>query len=62
MCCCSTEQNPQVAARFDCYCSGGSFQRRFISPEEEKQNLKNYSEQLKKEQEGVEKRLKEFEG
>jgi len=40
-----------------CGCHG----RRFLSPDEERQLLEEYREQLKKEQEGLEARLKELE-
>lgn len=56
---CSTESKNQTT-QSGCCCTGGSFQRRFISPEEEKKQLKDYSEQLKNELEGVEARLKEL--
>jgi hypothetical protein len=58
---CETERSPHAAMHNGC-CCGGSFHRHFITQEEEKQLLKDYSEQLKKEQEGIERRLKELEG
>jgi hypothetical protein len=62
MYCCETGHRPHEAMRHSCGCQEGSFHRRYISPEEEKQFLKDYKEQLKKEQEGIEARLKELEG
>ena len=61
MCTCGCSPEPKgQTTQSGCCCSGGSFQRRFISPEEEEKQLKDYSEQLKNELEGVEARLKEL--
>ena len=45
-----------------CGCGGGTFFRRFISAKEEEERLDKYRDQLKKELEGVEERIKELKG
>lgn len=45
--------------RGSCHCGSG-FHRRFFSPEEERKQLEAYKEQLQKEQEQVEERLKKY--
>ena len=62
MCCQpETQRYHSWKPAYGCGC-GGSFGRRFISPEEERERLKEYKEQLKKEQEEVTKRIGELEG
>lgn len=57
MSCCSHEFHTE-----NCGCQGGGMShRRMLTRDEKKQILKDYAEQLKKELEGVEERLKEME-
>jgi hypothetical protein len=43
-----------------CGCGCGPFFRRFITEKEEEERLEEYKEQLKKELEGLEERIREF--
>lgn len=45
---------------YGCGCGCGSFFRRFISRKEEQEMLEGYRDQLKKELEGVEERIREL--
>lgn len=60
-CSCSSEKQlySQPSMQSDCCCDTG-FQRRYISPVEEKAKLEYYKEALQNELAGVEARLKEI--
>ncbi len=55
-----TECAPRNRLHRTGHCGCGCGFRRYISPEEEKESLENYREQLKKEIAGVDDRIKEL--
>lgn len=64
---CQPRETPKYIGMSDCTCGccgcgcGSSF-RRFFSFKEEKECLETYKDQLKKELDGVEERIKELKG
>ena len=60
MCCESEQQRVRSAAVCVCGCGCGPSFRQFYSSKEERERLESYTDELKKELEGVEERLSEL--